>query len=96
MNGSRYYYGVRVEGAKIRRGLWLGARHRDLLYPTTTRFLWAIIHGILGWLYVIYVATVWVIQPQADRDFHSVAKSAFGTRRQQRRRFPMQMHEHRT
>jgi len=31
--------------------------------PTTNSILWAIIHGILGWLYVIYVALFWVIQP---------------------------------
>ena len=52
MNGSRYY-GVRVEGAKY--GIGFGSA----LAITTScaanhSILWAIIDGILGWLYVIY------------------------------------------
>jgi hypothetical protein len=32
---------------EIRRGFWLGARHRDL-HTNNHSILWAIIHGILG------------------------------------------------
>ena len=28
-------------------------------YTTNKSILWAIIHGILGWLYVIYCALFW-------------------------------------
>ena len=41
MNGSRYYR-VRVAGAKY------GAANHSIL--------WAIIHGILSWFYVVYFA----------------------------------------
>ena len=50
MNGNRYY-GVRVEGAKY--GVALAIAISD---TNNHSILWAIIHGILGWLYVIYIA----------------------------------------
>jgi hypothetical protein len=54
MNGSRYY-GVRVEGAKY--GVGFGsALAIAISYTNNHSILWAIIHGILGWLYVIYAA----------------------------------------
>jgi hypothetical protein len=54
MNGNRYY-GVRVEGAKY--GVGFGsALGIAISYTNNHSILWAIIHGILGWLYVIYVA----------------------------------------
>ena len=54
MNGNRYY-GVRVEGAKY--GVGFGsALAMAISYPENHSILWAIVHGILGWLYVIYFA----------------------------------------
>jgi len=54
MNGNRYY-GVRVEGAKY--GVGFGsALAIAISYTKNHSILWAIIHGILGWLYVIYAA----------------------------------------
>ncbi len=54
MNGNRYY-GVRVEGAKY--GVGFGsALAIAISYTNNHSILWAIIHGILGWFYVIYVA----------------------------------------
>jgi len=54
MNGNRYY-GVRVEGAKY--GVGFGsALAIAISYTDNHSILWAIIHGILGWLYVIFVA----------------------------------------
>jgi hypothetical protein len=54
MNGSRYY-GVRVEGAKY--GVGFGsALAIAISYTKNHSILWAIIHGILGWIYVIYAA----------------------------------------
>jgi hypothetical protein len=54
MNGSRYY-GVRVEGAKY--GVGFGsALAIAISYTSNHSIPWAIIHGILGWLYVIYIA----------------------------------------
>ena len=54
MNGNRYY-GVRVEGAKY--GVSFGsALAIAISYTTHHSILWAIIDGILGWLYVIYFA----------------------------------------
>jgi hypothetical protein len=54
MNGNRSY-GVRVEGAKY--GVGFGsALAIAISYPTNHSILWAIVHGILGWLYVIYFA----------------------------------------
>jgi len=54
MNGNRYY-GIRVEGAKY--GVGFGsALAIAISYTNNHSILWAIIHGILGWLYVIYVA----------------------------------------
>jgi hypothetical protein len=54
MNGNRYY-GVRVEGAKY--GVGFGsALAIAISYTSNHSIVWAIIHGILGWLYVIYFA----------------------------------------
>ena len=54
MNGSRYYV-VRSEGTKY--GIGFGsALAIAISYTTHKSILWAIIHGILGWLYVIYFA----------------------------------------
>jgi hypothetical protein len=54
MNGSRYYV-VRSEGTKY--GIGFGsALAIAISYTTNKSILWAIIHGILGWLYVIYFA----------------------------------------
>ncbi len=48
MNGSRYY-GVRVEGAKY--GVGFGsALAIAISYTNNHSILWAIIHGILGWM----------------------------------------------
>jgi hypothetical protein len=59
MNGNRYY-GVRVEGAKY--GVGFGsALAIAISYTNNHSILWAIIHGILGWLYVIYAALFRVI-----------------------------------
>ena len=53
MNENRYY-GVRVESAKY--GVGFGsALAIAISYANNHSILWAIIHGILGWLYVIYV-----------------------------------------
>ena len=53
MNGNRYY-GVLV-GAKY--GVGFGsALAIAISYTNHHSILWAIIHGILGWLYVIYIA----------------------------------------
>ena len=47
------YYGVRVEGAKY--GVSFGsALAIAISYTANHSIIWAIIHGILGWLYVIY------------------------------------------
>ncbi len=49
------YYGVRVEGAKY--GVGFGsALAISISYTANHSILWAIIHGILGWFYVIYYA----------------------------------------
>ncbi len=49
------YYGVRVEGAKY--GVGFGsALAIAISYNANHSIIWAIIHGILGWLYVIYFA----------------------------------------
>ena len=54
MNGSRYYR-VRVEGAKY--GVGSGsALAITISYSMNHSILWTIIHGILSWLYVIYLA----------------------------------------
>jgi hypothetical protein len=54
MNENRYY-GVRLEGAKY--GVGFGsALAIAISYTNNHSILWAIIHGILGWLYVIYFA----------------------------------------
>jgi hypothetical protein len=54
MNGNRFY-GVRLEGAKY--GVGFGsALAIAISYTNNHSILWAIIHGILGWLYVIYFA----------------------------------------
>jgi hypothetical protein len=57
MNDSRYYV-VRTEGAKW--GVSFGsALAIAISYTAHHSILWAIIHGILGWLYVIYFALFW-------------------------------------
>ena len=49
------YYGVRVEGAKY--GVGFGsALAIAISYTANHSILWAIIHGIFSWLYVIYFA----------------------------------------
>ena len=54
MNENRYY-GIRVEGAKY--GVGFGsALAIAISYANSHSILWAIIDGILGWLYVIYFA----------------------------------------
>jgi hypothetical protein len=54
MNGNRYY-GVRVEGAKY--GVGFGsALAIAISYTNDHSILWAIIDGILGWIYVLYFA----------------------------------------
>ena len=56
MSDTRYY-GVRVEGAKY--GVGFGsALAMAISFNTDHSVLWAIIHGIFGWLYVIYFALV--------------------------------------
>src|ERR1700730_3479244 len=53
MNGRAY--SVRVEGAKY--GASFGsALAIEISYTTNHSILWAIIHGILSWLYVAYFA----------------------------------------
>ena len=54
MNGSRYYV-FRTESAKW--GVSFGsALAIAISYTANHSILWAILHGILGWLYVIYFA----------------------------------------
>ena len=54
MNGGSSYR-VRIEGVKY--GASFGsALAIAISYTTNHSILWAIIHGILGWLYVIYFA----------------------------------------
>ena len=51
MNGSRYYV-VRSEGTKY--GIGFGsALAIAISYTNNKSILWAIIHGILGWLYAV-------------------------------------------
>jgi hypothetical protein len=48
-------YSVRVEGAKY--GVSFGsALAIAISYTTNHSILWAIVHGILSWLYVVYFA----------------------------------------
>lgn len=54
MNGGRSY-SIRVDGAKY--GIGFGsALAIAMSYTANHSILWAIIDGILGWIYVIYVA----------------------------------------
>jgi hypothetical protein len=54
MNGRRYY-AVRIEGAKW--GVGFGSALAIAISYTNHRsILWAIIDGILGWIYVLYFA----------------------------------------
>jgi hypothetical protein len=54
MNGSRGY-SVHVEGAKY--GVSFGsALAIAVSYTANHSILWAIIHGIFSWLYVVYFA----------------------------------------
>ena len=49
------FYGVRIEGAKY--GVGFGsALAITISYVNNHSILWAIIDGVLGWLYVIYFA----------------------------------------
>jgi hypothetical protein len=49
------YYGARVEGAKY--GIGFGsALAIAISYSNNHSILWAIIDGVLGWLYVIFFA----------------------------------------
>jgi hypothetical protein len=54
MNGARAY-SVRVEGAKY--GASFGSALAMVIsYDYNHSILWAIIHGILSWIYVLYAA----------------------------------------
>ena len=54
MNGIRTY-GVRVEG--VRYGVGFGSALAMVIsYAHNHSILWAIIHGILSWIYVVYAA----------------------------------------
>lgn len=54
MNGG-HYYGVRVEGVKY--GVGFGsALAIAISYVNNHSLIWAIIDGVLGWIYVIYFA----------------------------------------
>jgi hypothetical protein len=54
VNGNRHYQ-VQIEGAKY--GVGFGSALAMVIsYTNNHSILWAIIHGILGWLYVIYIA----------------------------------------
>ncbi len=56
MNGRGY--SVRVEGAKY--GVSFGSALAIVIsYASNHSILWAIIHGILSWLYVVYFALVY-------------------------------------
>jgi hypothetical protein len=49
------YYGVRVEGAKY--GVGFGsALAMAISYNVNHSIFWAIIDGLLGWIYVIFFA----------------------------------------
>jgi hypothetical protein len=57
MNGSRGWrgYSVRLEGAKY--GASFGsALAMAISYNTNHSILWAIVHGIFSWIYVVYFA----------------------------------------
>jgi len=55
MNGDRYNLGA--EGAKY--GISFGtALAIAISYTTNHSILWAIIHGIFSWFYVVYFALV--------------------------------------
>jgi hypothetical protein len=52
---STRIYSVRTEGAKY--GVGFGSALAMVIsYDANHSLLWAIIHGILGWLYVVYAA----------------------------------------
>jgi hypothetical protein len=54
MDGGRYY-GVRVEGAKY--GVGFGSAVAIAVsYVNNHSLLWAIVDGVLGWIYVVYFA----------------------------------------
>jgi len=54
MNGWRGY-SVRLEGAKY--GASFGsALAMAISYNTNHSILWAIVHGVLSWIYVVYFA----------------------------------------
>lgn len=52
---DRRYYGMRIESAKY--GVSFGsALAIAISYVNNHSLLWAIIDGVLGWIYVIYFA----------------------------------------
>jgi hypothetical protein len=55
---SRRHYSIRIEGIEgAKYGASLGtALAIAILYTTNHSILWAIIHGVFSWLYVIYFA----------------------------------------
>ena len=54
MNGNRAY-GIRMEGAKY--GVSFGSALAIAMSWTANHsILWAIVDGVLGWIYVIYFA----------------------------------------
>lgn len=52
------YYAVQVEGAKY--GVGFGSALAMVIsYNANHSTIWAIIHGIFGWVYVVYYALVY-------------------------------------
>jgi hypothetical protein len=52
---STRVYSIRTEGAKYSVGFG-SALAMVISYTANHSILWAIIHGIFGWLYVVYFA----------------------------------------
>ena len=58
MNGDRYSYSYSAEGAKY--GISFGtALAIAISYTNNHSILWAIIHGIFSWFYVVYYALMY-------------------------------------
>ena len=55
MNGERRDWSIKIEGAKHAVGFGT-ALAMVISYTNNHSVLWAIIHGFLSWLYVIYFA----------------------------------------
>ena len=69
MNGGRAY-SVRVEGAKY--GASFGsALAMAISYTTNHSILWAIIHGIFSWLYVLYFALSCAVSQRKAENLHA-------------------------